>query len=48
MDEDTYDAWYAASFGRIVVQVSAMVGNRDEAMDCVQEASSAPGTTARA
>lgn len=38
MDESAFDAFYNASFGRIVVQVAAMIGNRDEAMDCVQEA----------
>ena len=38
MDETAFDAFYNASFGRIVVQVAAMIGNRDEAMDCVQEA----------
>ncbi len=38
MDETAFDAFYIASFGRIVVQVAGMIGNRDEASDCVQEA----------
>ena len=38
MDETAFDAFYHVSFGRIVVQVAAMIGSRDEAMDCVQEA----------
>jgi len=38
MDETAFDAFYTASFGRIVVQVAGMIGSRDEAMDCVQEA----------
>jgi RNA polymerase sigma-70 factor (ECF subfamily) len=38
MDETAFDAFYTASYGRIVVQVAAMIGSRDEAMDCVQEA----------
>lgn len=38
MDETAFDAFYTASYGRIVVQVAGMIGNRDEASDCVQEA----------
>ncbi len=38
MDETAFDAFYLASYGRIVVQVAGMIGSRDEAMDCVQEA----------
>jgi RNA polymerase sigma-70 factor (ECF subfamily) len=38
MDEADFDALYSASFGRIVVQITAMIGSREEAKDCVQEA----------
>lgn len=38
MDETEFDAFYDASFPRLVGQLYAMVGNRDEAQDCVQEA----------
>lgn len=38
MDETTFDAYYAESFGRLVNQVAAMCGNQTEAKDCVQEA----------
>jgi RNA polymerase sigma-70 factor, ECF subfamily len=38
MDEAEFDAFYAASFRRLVGQVFAMIGNRDEAQECVQEA----------
>lgn len=38
MDEAEFDALYGGSFGRIVVQIAAMIGNREEARDCVQEA----------
>ena len=38
MDEADFDALYGASFGRIIVQVTSMTGNREEARDCVQEA----------
>lgn len=38
MDEREFDEFYAGSFQRIVGQVYAMIGNRDEAQDCVQEA----------
>jgi RNA polymerase sigma-70 factor (ECF subfamily) len=38
MDETAFDAFYTASYGRIVVQVAGMIGSRDEAMDFVQEA----------
>lgn len=38
MDETAFDVFYTASYGRIVVQVAGMIGSRDEAMDCVQEA----------
>ena len=38
MDADEFDAFYALSFSRLVNQVYAMIGNRDEAQDCVQEA----------
>ena len=36
MDEADFDALYGASFGRIVVQVTSMIGNREEARDCVR------------
>ena len=38
MDADEFDAFYTLSFPRIVNQVYAMIGDRDEAQDCVQEA----------
>jgi RNA polymerase sigma-70 factor, ECF subfamily len=38
MDEREFDDFYAASFQRITGQVYAMIGNRDEAQECVQEA----------
>ncbi len=38
MDEITFDEFYTASFRRVTTQVHAMIGNRDEAQDCVQEA----------
>jgi RNA polymerase sigma-70 factor, ECF subfamily len=33
-----FDAWYDASFSRVVNQVHAMTGDRDAAEECVQEA----------
>lgn len=38
MQEHEFDAWYADAFGRLVNQVHAMTGDREEARDCVQEA----------
>ncbi|MDQ1104475.1 RNA polymerase sigma-70 factor (ECF subfamily) [Nocardioides zeae] len=38
MDEADFDAFYEASFQRVVNQLSAMIGDRDEAHECVQEA----------
>ena len=38
MDAEAFDEFYAASFARVVGQVYALVGNRDEAQECVQEA----------
>lgn len=38
MDELEFDEFYSASFQRLVGQVYAMIGNRDEAQECVQEA----------
>ena len=38
MDEREFDDFYAASFSRLTAQVYAMIGNRDEAQECVQEA----------
>jgi RNA polymerase sigma-70 factor, ECF subfamily len=38
MDEREFDDFYTASFQRITAQVYAMIGNRDEAQECVQEA----------
>jgi RNA polymerase sigma-70 factor (ECF subfamily) len=35
---DEFDELYLTSFGRLVGQLHAMVGNREEAQDCVQEA----------
>lgn len=38
MDEDEFDEFYAASAQRVASQVYAMIGDRDEAQECVQEA----------
>lgn len=38
MDEAEFDEFYTSSFGRITGQLYAMIGDRDEAQDCVQEA----------
>jgi RNA polymerase sigma-70 factor (ECF subfamily) len=38
MDEREFDDFYAASFQKITGQVYAMIGDRDEAQECVQEA----------
>lgn len=38
MDAEEFDSFYAASFSRLVGQLHAMIGNRDEAHECVQEA----------
>jgi RNA polymerase sigma-70 factor (ECF subfamily) len=38
MDAEEFDTFYSASFRRLVAQVYAMVGDLDEAQDCVQEA----------
>ena len=38
MDAEEFDAFYTSSFSRLVNQVFAMIGDRDEAQDCVQEA----------
>lgn len=38
MQEHEFDAWYEAAFGRLVNQLHAMIGDREEARDCVQEA----------
>lgn len=38
MDADEFDAFYTTSFSKLVHQVHAMIGDRDEAQDCVQEA----------
>ena len=38
MDAEAFDEFYAASFKRLVGQVYALVGDRDEAQECVQEA----------
>jgi len=38
MDEREFDDFYNASFARITGQVYAMIGSRDEAEECVQEA----------
>ena len=38
MDATEFDTFYTASFRRVVAQVTAMTGNREEAQDCVQEA----------
>lgn len=38
MDAEEFDSFYTASFDRVVGQVYAMIGDRDEAQECVQEA----------
>ena len=38
MEADEFDAFYTASFTRLAGQVHAMIGDRDEAQECVQEA----------
>ncbi|QNN51293.1 SigE family RNA polymerase sigma factor [Nocardioides mesophilus] len=38
MDEAEFDDFYTSSFVRITGQLYAMIGDRDEAQDCVQEA----------
>jgi RNA polymerase sigma-70 factor (ECF subfamily) len=38
MDEREFDDFYTASFQGVVAQVYAMIGDRDEAQECVQEA----------
>lgn len=38
MDEREFDDFYAVSYPRVVAQLYAMIGNRDEAEECVQEA----------
>jgi len=38
MTEDEFDDFYATSFTRVTGQLYAMIGNRDEAQECVQEA----------
>lgn len=38
MDAAEFDEFYAASFSRLTGQLYAMIGDRDEAQDCVQEA----------
>jgi len=38
MDEVDFDDFYTTSYARVVGQVHAMIGSRDEAEECVQEA----------
>lgn len=38
MDETEFDDFYSASFARLTGQLYAMIGDRDEAQECVQEA----------
>ncbi len=38
MDEREFDEFYIASFRRLTSQLYAMIGDRDEAQECVQEA----------
>jgi RNA polymerase sigma-70 factor (ECF subfamily) len=38
MDEAEFDDFYTSSFGRLTGQIYAMIGDRDEAQECVQEA----------
>jgi RNA polymerase sigma-70 factor, ECF subfamily len=38
MDEAEFDDFYTSSFVRVTGQLYALIGDRDEAQDCVQEA----------
>ena len=38
MSPEEFDDFYANSFRRLVGQLQAMIGGRDEAQECVQEA----------
>lgn len=38
MDESEFDDFYSSSFRRITAQLYAMIGDPDEAQECVQEA----------
>jgi RNA polymerase sigma-70 factor (ECF subfamily) len=38
VDADEFDEFYTASFRRVTAQVYALIGDRDEATECVQEA----------
>lgn len=38
MDEAEFDDFYTSSFARVTGALYAMIGDRDEAQDCVQEA----------
>jgi RNA polymerase sigma-70 factor (ECF subfamily) len=38
MEAEEFDDFYAASYPRLVGQLHAMIGDRDEAQECVQEA----------
>lgn len=38
MEAEEFDDFYTASFDRLVAQLYAMIGDRDEAQECVQEA----------
>ena len=38
MDEAEFDDFYTSSFSRVTGQLYAMIGDRDEAQECVQEA----------
>src|SRR4051794_36861262 len=38
MDEAEFDDFYTSSRARLTAQVYAMIGDRDEAQECVQEA----------
>ena len=38
MEAQEFDAFYTASYTRLVGQLHAMIGDRDEAEECVQEA----------
>jgi len=38
MDEAEFDDFYTSSFARVTAQLHALIGDRDEAQECVQEA----------
>ena len=48
MDDHEFDAFYTGSYSRLVGQLHAMIGDRTEAEECVQEAFARAWTHRRA